>query len=341
MVDLVKIERPEGEEERSLQRIAPTPEELVNRFLDAIDIRPKSKEVYRKALRSFFLFMADSSPMDLSREKILAYKESLVLRGLSSYTVSSYLSAVRKFFEYTESIKVYPNIAKGIKGAKSARGFKKESLTPEQVVDFLNIDRSTIQGKRDFSLLNLLVRTGLRTIEITRANLEDIRQDGGEARLYVQGKGRDAKDEFIVLTEETLRPIREYLSERGKVADSEPLFSSLSNQNHNQRLTTRTISQIAKNNLMEIGLVSKRISAHSLRHTAITLSLLGGATIQEAQSLARHRDINTTMIYSHNIDRIRNAPERKIDALLSGLQEIQDRPSRDSRGSRHCRPSSH
>jgi integrase/recombinase XerC/integrase/recombinase XerD len=59
-----------------------------------------------------------------------------------------------------------------------------------------------------------------------------------------------------------------------------------------------------------------RLTAHSCRHSAVTFALLGGATVQEAQALARHSDINTTLIYSHNIDRLGAAPEMKIDAVL-------------------------
>ena len=309
-------------EKKEIEVARPSIALFLEQFLGAQDIKPKSKETYRKALKDFLSFISDiTSQSELNREKILAYKQSLLSRGLSSYTISSYLSAVRKFFEYAEAVKIFPNIARGIKGAKSPRGFNKDALTIEQVKAFLlGIDRKSLQGKRDFALLNLLIRTGLRTIEVSRANIEDIRQEGGEALLNIQGKGRDAKDAFVLLTEETLRPIRDYLSARSPAADKEPLFSSLSDRNKNEGLSTRSISRIAKENLLEAGLNSKRISAHSLRHTAITLSLLGGATIQEAQSLARHSDINTTMIYAHNIDRIGKAPERKIDALLAGLQ---------------------
>jgi integrase/recombinase XerC/integrase/recombinase XerD len=49
----------------------------------------------------------------------------------------------------------------------------------------------------------------------------------------------------------------------------------------------------------------------------VTLALQAGATVQEAPALARHANINTTLIYAHNIDRVRDAPERKIDVLLS------------------------
>jgi integrase/recombinase XerC/integrase/recombinase XerD len=65
-----------------------------------------------------------------------------------------------------------------------------------------------------------------------------------------------------------------------------------------------------------MGIDDSRITAHSLRHTAITLSLLAGATPQEARAMARHADINTTLIYAHNINRIAQAPEKKIDEFL-------------------------
>jgi len=238
--------------------------------------------------------------------------------GLSSLTLSAYLVTVRKFFEWAEGMKFYPNIARGIKGAKRSRGFKKDSLTVPQIKNLLsNIDRTTAQGKRDFAILNLLVRTGLRTIEVSRANIEDIRQESGEAILWIQGKGRDNKDEFVLLTEESLSPIREYLNTRGMAKNQEPLFVSTSNNNRGERLTTRTLSGIVKEHLREVGLNSGRLTAHSLRHTAITLSLLGGASIQEAQALGRHSNINTTLIYAHNINRVKNAPERRIDALLA------------------------
>lgn len=300
-----------------LQRLEDSLNALVERFLLAQDVKEKSKLTYRKALRQFFAHLAENKTASLSREDIISYKESLSQRGLSAFTLSTYLVAVRKFFEWAESAKLYPNIARGIKGAKKPRGFKKDALTVEQVKRVLaSIDRSTLQGKRDFALLNLLVRTGLRTIEVIRADVADVRQEGGEALLYIQGKGRDSKDEFVLLTEETLSPLRDYLAERGACNETSPLFSSLSDRNRNKRLTTRTLSRISKSYLRGAGLDDRRLTAHSFRHTAVTLSLMGGASIQEAQTLARHTSLNTTLIYAHNINRVGNAPERKIDKML-------------------------
>jgi len=292
---------------------------LIEDFIRSQDVKTSSKETYRKSLKQFLLYFTERNLQDPTREDILNYKTYLLNdKKLSPTTVTSYLVAVRKFFEWLESEKLYPNIAKSIKGAKRPKGFRKDVLTVAQIKDVLsNIDRSNLEGKRDYAIINLLVRTGLRTIEIKRVLIEDLRQEGGEAVLFIQGKGRDLKDDFVLLTNETLKPIREYLKERGKVGEKDPLFSSHSNKNRGKGLTTRSLRRIVKERLKEIGIDDRRLSAHSLRHTAITLSLLGGATLQEAQALARHSDINTTLIYAQNISRVNNAPERKIDNMLN------------------------
>jgi len=302
------------------RELAESLDTLIERFLSAQDIKPTSTQAYRRALRPFFRWLTQSGIRSPNREDILAYKRALEAQGRSAFTLSNYLVVVRRFFEWAEGMKLYPNIAKGVKGAKHPRGFKKDPLTVDQAKELLaSLDRSTVLGKRDFALINLLLRTGLRTIEAVRADVGDIRQESGEAILWIQGKGRDAKDEFVLLTEKTLKPINEYVAERGKTEDSEPLFASLSDMNQGQRLTARSVSRIVKGYLRRIGLNSDRLTAHSLRHTAITLALKGGATIQEAQALGRHANINTTLIYAHNIDRLTQAPERKIDVVLNGV----------------------
>lgn len=307
---------------------------LIDQFLISQDIKQSSKLTYRRGLRSFFSWLSSidnrqSSINDPDRQTILAYKTHLEdLRG-SPLTLSTYLTAVRRFFGWAESMKYYPNIARGIRGSKRLKGFRKESLTVPQARQLLLFP--TLQGEgrggdgaysledlRDHAIVSLMLRTGLRTIELIRADVEDLRQEGGEAVLWIQGKGRDAKDEFVLLTEETLKPIREYLQSVRPEPVEGPLFSSWSSRNRGKRLSTRSIRRIVKRRLGQIGLVSKRLTAHSLRHTAITLSLLGGASIQEAQTMARHASIDTTLIYAHNISRIRDAPERRVDQVLAG-----------------------
>lgn len=299
--------------------VIPPLEAMITSFLQALDVRESSKDTYRKGLKQFLLWLRAQGETPPSRQTILDYKKGLKEKGLSSFTISCYLVTVRKFFDWIESTYGLPNIARGIKGAKRVRGFRKDPLTLSQVKELLaSIERNSLVGLRDYALINLLVRTGLRTIEVIQANTEDIRQQGGEALFYIQGKGREEKDEFVLLTPETLKPIHEYLKARGNGKKDAPLFESLSDRNHGGRLTTRTLRNVIKERLRGIGIDNDRLTAHSLRHTAVTLALQAGATVQEAQALARHANINTTLVYAHNIDRVKDAPERKIDALISG-----------------------
>jgi integrase/recombinase XerD len=287
-------------------------------FLQSLDIRQSSKDTYHRQLVEFISWCNQKNIVMPEREDILLYKEFLKNdKELAAFTIGGYLTAVRRFFEWLESVKIYPNIAKNIKGPRRRRGFNKDALMLDQAKILLNsIDRSTLSGKRDYAMLNLMIRTGLRTIEIARANRADISRQGGTAVLFIHGKGRDSKDELVVLTDSALQPIREYFNERGLVRDEDPIFASHSTKNWGKRLTTRSVSRVAKNRLKAVDLNDARLTAHSLRHTAITFSLLAGATPQEARAMARHADINTTLVYAHNINRISQAPEHKIDSFL-------------------------
>lgn len=92
-----------------------------------------------------------------------------------------------------------------------------------------------------------MVRTGPRTIEVIRANVGDIRQESGQTVLWLQGKGSDVKDAFVVLTPSALYPLMEYLSARGGTRESEPLFGSTSDSNRHKRMTTKNHQANRKN----------------------------------------------------------------------------------------------
>ncbi|MDD4663218.1 MAG: tyrosine-type recombinase/integrase [Caldisericia bacterium] len=293
---------------------------FVEEFLKSLDLKVTSKVTYKRAIRPFVAWIQEKELQRApTREDILLYKQHLVGLRLSAMTISTYIVAVRRYFEWLESKQIYPNIARNVKGLKRSKGFRKDPLTLLQVKTLLeNFPRNTLEQKRNFAVINLLIRTGLRTIEIVRADIGDIRQESGESVLWIQGKGRDVKDEFVLLTEDAKFPIDEYLRTRPakERKDDDPLFTSISDRNSGHRLTTRTISRIVKDCFLKNGIISNRITAHSLRHTAITLALQAGATIQEAQALGRHANVNTTMIYAHNLNRIAHAPEKRIDTLL-------------------------
>ena len=291
-----------------------TPEDKITGFLDSLDVAEKSRATYTRSLKQFISWMRDTGrqSLQLQREDILAYKEYLA-GSKSPYTITLYLTSVRKLYQWLESQRIYPDITRGIKGAKKPRGFRKDTLSQEQLRKTLgSMEVQSLEGLRDYAIFNLMARTGLRDVEVSRALVEDIRLEGGQEVLWIQGKGRDSKDDFVILTPEALKPIKAYLRARGRVKKEEALFCSHSDRNRGEALSTRSISRIIKNSMRAVGMDDSRLTAHSLRHTAISLSILGGASLQQAQAMARHTDSKTTLVYFHNLERISSGAEKYI-----------------------------
>lgn len=282
--------------------------ELFDRFIAYLDSTPKTVETYTKAIRQLFRYFSLNGIKRPQREDVLAFREELKASGHKPTTVQNYITAARIFFEWTAQEGYYPNIADHLKGAKLDREHKKDYLTSRQVKEVLNsVDQDSLQGLRDYAILTTMVTGGLRDIEVSRANIEDLRTVGENTVLYVQGKGREEKTEYVKISPQVERAIRAYLKARGKSGDSEPLFTSLSNNSKGRRLSTRSISGMVKTRMKEAGYDSDRLTAHSLRHTAVTLSLLAGKDITEVQQFARHANIATTMIYNHSLDKAKNS----------------------------------
>lgn len=296
---------------------------VVNCFAEQQDVKPTSRELYRRAVSQFFDWVQASGRViaNLTISDIIAYKDYLLSAGRTTLTTGGYINALRRFYGWAEANKLYPNIAKGVRAPKRKQEFLKQPLSVAKVADLLRYEQG--QSPRDFAIINLMLRTGLRCVEVTRANIGDITYMGADNTrvLLVQGKGRDAKDNYVILTDAAYIPIREYLTTRKGEPENAPLFVSESNHTANGgRLSTRTISAIAKNGLKNVGLDNKAFTAHSLRHTAGTNILRAGGTLEQAQMCLRHSNPATTQIYARmalNERRLINGGETLLDGLYN------------------------
>ena len=294
-------------------------EELLDLFISSQDRKPTTLSLYRRTMGLFFDWVdrTGRNISTLTRPDLIEYKHSLEMEGKSGLTITSYLTSLRLFYQWVEAEGVYPNIAKVLNLPKRTKEFRHQPLRPQQAKELLSeVEESG--NLRDIAIMNLLARTGLRTIEVVRADVGDITFKGGQRVLMVRGKGRDEKDNFVILTDKTYKPIAEYLSERGCVRMTDPLFTSESNRDRGQRMTTRSISRIAKNNLREIGLDDKVFTAHSLRHTTAVSILRGGGTLEDCQLTLRHSNPATTQIYTAFVDEERRL-NRQAEALVDEL----------------------
>lgn len=300
----------------ALAEADPVSEALYVKWLAYIDVRPKSAETYKKASRQLVSYFQDHGITHPRREDLITWRDDL-LQDHKASTVQLYLTAAKLFFQWTEQEGLYPNIAAHIKAPKITKDFKKDYLSSRQAKRILaTMPQETEADLRNYAIIALMLTTGLRDVEVSRANIEDLRVAGDNTVLFIQGKGRDEKAELVKVEGPVEDAIRDYLRTRPAAEDQDPLFTSTSNNSKGQRISTRTVSSIAKRAMQAAGYDSDRLTAHSLRHTAGTLALLNGAELPQVQQLLRHKNINTTMIYSHILDRAANDAEARITKAL-------------------------
>ena len=295
---------------------------IVAAYLEALDARPATRETYRRNLRPFVAWLEAEGLRipETRREHILAYRAHLQETHRPG-GVNAYLAAVRGLYRWLASETGYPDVARDVRGMRAGAGVStaREALTVEEARRVAaHLDGAGLQALRDRAMVNTMLRCGLRTVEIVRADVGDLRREGTRTVLWVHGKGRDEADELVVLDRAALAPITAYLQARGAVSDHEPLFAGVGSRNAGGRLSTRTVRKAAKHAMQAEGIDGERYTAHSLRHTCLTLAIEGGASLLEAQALARHADPRTTERYLHRLERLRGAGEARVSAMLEG-----------------------
>jgi site-specific recombinase XerD len=297
-----------------LQTITTDYQKLHDHFMELQDVSETSRKAYSRALWRFFKWTQGEGleVQTIRKPDILRYKESM--HDLSQYSIGLYMTVVRKFFQAVEDeTPDYRSPCRGVKGGKvNSRVYCKDALNKRQIRDLLK----SIDNKRDMAMIMLMVHAGLRTIEVARANIEDLRNKGSKEVLYVQGKGSDSKDDFVVLPENVLKALRAYLRTRRGKKPEDPLFVNQLKNGHVKRLHTGSISRIVKEYLRGVGIDDPRITAHSLRHSTATVAYYAGVPIEGIQGLMRHSQITTTMKYVHTLKKTESNYEQLIADFL-------------------------
>lgn len=290
----------------ALQAQGETIRTLYGRFIDYLDCSPKTVATYTRALRQFINWIEDNSISRPQREDVINWRAFLKETGHKANTIQSYLVALRQFFQWTADEGLYPEITRRIKRERISDEIEKDYLTPAQFNAILDtIPTDSPKGRRDYAIFYLMGICGLRCIEITRVNIEDLQTKGDKTILKVQGKGYTNK-QTVIIPPTVEKAIRTSLADRKGAKGTEPLFTSASNNNGSGRLSTRSVSRLVKDHMKNAGYDSETLTAHSLRHTAVTTALIEKEDLQAVQQMARHGNINTTLRYAHNLKAIEN-----------------------------------
>ena len=297
--------------------IYPSSEDILSSFVDYCSVKDSTLKGYIVCLKAFARWAQENGIKQPTRADIREYVRFLDSSDLKPGTKTQYLRAVKQMFEWASAEGLCTtNPAQGIKGTwkTDRQHHKKDALGREDVKAIAaTIDRETEQGKRLYAMFLLGIVDGLRTVEISRANLEDIKTMGGRTYLYTWGKGHSEPDTPVLLPQEVQEALQAYIDSRtDKPTGKSPLFVSTSNRSKGQRISTTTISTIFKDMLKGAGYDSDRLTAHSLRHTSGTGVYKATHNLYLTQQHLRHANPETSEIYMHAEEREERDTEQRV-----------------------------
>lgn len=279
------------------------PKANAERTFDRLDISDLTRQDYKYRIGYFLDYTQKNG---VHHDTYLEFKRHIANRtDWSIATKNKYLATAKIFLKELNRQGLLPmDITQNIKSFSQSKKHKRDGLNDEEMtklVEKMQQLPSSPQNSRLRAMVSLLALQGLRQIEIVRLDVKDIDSIGKTA--LVQGKGRDDK-EPIDLHPETVKAIKEYLKMNKKASGA--LFTSVSNNHKNERLTTRAVRDIITGFLKELG-VDK--STHGFRHyfTTKLIKTYKGDLLEVAQ-YTRHRGLEMLQVYNDAVKKEADLP---------------------------------
>lgn len=268
----------------------------------------ETRRAYR-VVREFFRYVRGAHPRDVKPADVLTWRDSLVRDRRRPATVAFKLSVVRSFFEHLRAsghVALNPGSAKLVPPPQVPQEPAGRALTPKEVRHLLaGPDTSTPEGARDYALLSVLVRLGLRVSEACSLRASSISRSG--ERWTVRLKVKGGRERVLPLPNDVRAAIDEYLRldrrRRENLHCGGPeAFVFQPHTNYRMLEFDKPLSARMARNIIsrwaDFGGVGK-VSPHDLRRTAITRALDLGLTYRQVQMMSGHKDPKTVMRYDH------------------------------------------
>lgn len=284
--------------------------DLLTIYLQRFD-RSQTRRAYKNDLVQFFetSFVTLDLVRSISFMHVNRYIAALEDTAIKPSTIKRRIAALRGFFEWLvalELIERNPANRQLLRRVRTVRDKHRTItvLTSEQAQALINAtDNNGKASIRDRALIITLLHCVLRRSEAAAMNVSHIRPLSHYWVLDLP-KTKGGSDEYVKVPAHVVDEI-ERMKAHYQIT-SGPLWISLSNRNYRGRLTPHSIYRIVKNAAMRANLM-KEIGAHTLRHTGCTLAIEAGASLQQVQAHARHKNLETTMMYIHQRDRLRDS----------------------------------
>ena len=253
---------------------------------------------YRPVVHRFLVHQYGDGPLHLEQLKASDISTYLLehAHSQSGARTQHMVTALRSFFRFLlRAAMIQVDLAACVPAVANWRlSSVPKYLSEEQIQRLLDAcDRSTPTGRRDYALLLLLVRLGLRAGEVLALEIDDIDWRSGE--MMVRGKGL-FQDRLPLLTEPG-EALAAYLCTDRPRTRTRRVFVRMKAP-HTGFSGPSTVSTIVRRALERAGVHTPIKGAHLLRHTLATRMLQQGASMAEIGEVLRHRSPNTTEIYA-------------------------------------------
>lgn len=259
-------------------------------------LAPRSRRIYAHDAAAFAKWMLERglTPITLTRSDVIAYRAYLGSQYAAS-TAGRMFSVARRLLD--------EQIANGtrqdspftmVKGFKGNNETTHTALTATEAKNLMSvIDTSKKIGKRDYALIGLLLRTGIRRAEAAALDVSDLGKEQGHSIAFIQ-HGKGDKRRIIKIPNDVQRTIDEYI--KACQIKAGPIFVRFykGDTPGDSRLTDKAIEKLVKSYGEAINVT---LTPHGLRASFITLALEGKAQLQQVQYAAGHADPRTTERY--------------------------------------------
>ncbi|WP_196189478.1 tyrosine-type recombinase/integrase [Conexibacter sp. W3-3-2] len=297
---------------------------------------PNTRRAYAAAYRQladFAAARAGGQPVTaaaVDRDLVVAFRDDLARRGLSSSTLSSRMAAIRRL---ADALELDPRIQR-VKTIKAGEEAPVRALSLAEYDGLLRIpDRRTTAGLRDVAILALMGDAGLRRAEVTRLNVEDITEHArhragardaiaptrSQTRYAVvvrQAKG--GKTRTVPLSKQALEAVAAWFKRRPASSEEDlvgaPLFVTLTRNRPAQRMQPDAIAELTAKHATTARLPDDLRHPHVLRHTFCTQLAERDVPVELIRDLAGHADVRTTLKYVTLTD------ARRADAIRDGFE---------------------
>ncbi len=280
----------------------------IDQFLDYLRIEKGSSPLtlrnYKHYLIRFSNWMEKTTSEEITQRLITDYRlflskyEDAHKHSLKRNTQGYHMIAIRSFLKWLIK-NDYQVLAPEKIDLPKTEDREVKFLNSEQIERLLNAPSlSSIQGKRDKAILEVLFSTGLRVSELVHLDRDKINFDNRE--FGIVGKGGKAR--VVFLSNRAADWLKIYLNARQD--QYQPLFvrhkgnMDLTLPDEKMRLTARSIQRLVKKYVHKVKLPVEA-TPHTMRHSFATDLLIAGADMRSVQEMLGHKNISTTQIYTH------------------------------------------